>query len=149
MNLKTQSIGRLVYGAGTFYLIGLLAVVAYAAVTFRSFYQVMPPTLESQLNDGYRQFLGSSGLVLALFLGIGSAAFGIWKASYWQGLIVLAIGTITTLLALSVLPWVQFPFDQYAASAGWLMGNFIPVIMSWLLVTFFGRLVIQKISPLT
>ncbi len=144
MNLKTQSIGRLVYGAGTFYLIGLLAVVAYAAVTFRAFYQAMPPALEAELNGGYRQFLASSGLVLALFLGIWSAAFGIWKTSAWQGLIVLAIGTAATMLSLAVLPWIQFPFDQYAVPAGWLIGNFIPMVISWGLITFGRRLATRQ-----
>ncbi|MFQ5753785.1 MAG: hypothetical protein ACE5HI_17490, partial [bacterium] len=60
------------------------------------------------------------------------------RRSYLQGFVALAIGAILTISALSVMPWVYFPYDQYAVAALWVMGTGMPIILVWALVIFFG-----------
>jgi transcriptional regulator with XRE-family HTH domain len=81
--------GFIILSSGVFYLICLFALVAFTASNFHTVYQVLNPEIEAQLNLGYRQFLGFMGLGLALYLGIWSGFFGIWRKKIWQGLLLL------------------------------------------------------------
>ena len=141
---------RLVITTGFIYLAILLAAVIYGAIAFHDLYT--PPVeaertslpATSLINEGYGRFLTSSGLALALYLAIWAGLFGVWRRSYGQGLLALAVGTIATIVALAVLPWVYFPFDRYPAPAAWVFATGVPLIIVWIFATVFGRLWIGR-----
>lgn len=131
-----RAVGRITTVAGALYLLVLLATVAYASVAFREFY--VPPDFSSRVTAAhedvllkafdealqgpygtYRQFVRIIGAGLSIYLGIWTAFFGLWKASFWNGAAALAFGGTVTILALSALPWLWFPLDQYAVAAVW------------------------------
>lgn len=133
--MRTDRHGRLILVAGLIYAVAVIAVVASAAFVFRGLYADKPYATVMEMNDAYRGFLRISGPGFALYLGTWAAAYGAWRRSTWQGMVVLAAGTISTMLVLSALPWVRFPFDQYAAPAAWIMSNAIPLGIGWAVVT--------------
>ncbi|MCH7760983.1 hypothetical protein IIA15_06225 [candidate division TA06 bacterium] len=51
-----------------------------------------------------------------------------------------------TILALDVLPWIYFPNDQYAVPALWVMGTGISTLITWSVVTVFGKIWVQRIA---
>jgi len=146
---------RVFLAMGALYVAALCIVVIFGAVTFQRLYTDTPPrpislehedvlirTFDAQYREryeDYKRFLGPSGGALAIYLGIWAAAFGVWRRKHWLGLAALAAGGVTTVLALSVLPWVYFPLDQYAVPAVWIFGNVMPIAIAWLLVTILGR----------
>ena len=155
-----QRIRRVVVGLGVFYLVVLLGTVSTTALVFRDYYAA--PVLNRALGEDavlqsweldyeqrytdYRQFVRVIGLILALYLPIWAAALGVWEKNIWKGLIALAVGGFATVLALSALPWVYFPFDQYPVSALWLIGGLPWIALTWGLVTILGRILRQRTS---
>ncbi|MGI8785337.1 MAG: hypothetical protein ACR2L2_17000 [Acidobacteriota bacterium] len=104
--------------------------------------------LWAQRYDGpyeqYGRFLRIIGTGLALGLGAWAAALGLWRRSLWQGLGALAAGGAVTVAALSILPWVYFPFDQYPASALWVMGRAPVIAVTWIAATVVGQILIRR-----
>jgi len=149
---------RLTLGAWVVYLILLLGGVGIGAVGFGDFYErptftetASPDATEDQLLgayeqalDGpygtYRTFARGLGFAVALTLGLSAALFGVWQKSAWRGAAAFAIGALATVLSLSALPAIYFPFDHYPVPAVWVMGG--PLLLGavcWLLVTVAGR----------
>jgi hypothetical protein len=157
-----QRIRRVIWGLGVFYLVVLLGTVSTTALKFRDYYtapvldraQGEDAVLQSwELNyeqryTAYRQFVKVIGLILALYLPIWAAALGVWEKSIWKGLIALAVGGVATVLALSALPLVYFPFDQYPVSALWVIGGLPWIALTWAVVTICGRILRQRISQI-
>lgn len=118
----------------TFYVILLLAVVIYGTAAFNDLYT--PPSeavrsllpSDSPVNEGYHNFVRFCGICLALYLAIWLAAFLLWRKSYWSVLPFVLSGVVLTFIALSFLPWVYFPYDQYAVPALWFMAA-VPMIV--------------------
>lgn len=133
-----------IISAGIIYIIILLGMTAYAASAFHQFYENLPPAVEAQLNEGYRHFLSVIGIGLALYLGIWSGIFGIWRRKIWQGGGFLLLGIGVTIVTLELLPWIQYPHDQYAASAGFVFAGVIPCLISWIIVTTIGKYLSKK-----
>lgn len=146
----TEQKKRFVITTGFIYIVILLAAVISGAIAFHDLYT--PPVeaertslpATSLINEVYGRFLAASGLALALYLAIWAALFGVWRRSYGQGLLALAVGTIATIVALAVLPWVYFPFDRYPAPMAWVFGAGVPLIIVWIFATVFGRLWIRR-----
>jgi len=136
--------GLLIIGSGIFYILFLFAMVALTANLFHQFYNVMPSAKEFELNAPYRQFLAVLGISLAVYVGVWSAFFGVWRKKIWQGLVALFTGIAITISALELLPWIQFPYDQYPASAGWLMGNIFIIAITWLIITTIGKIFAKR-----
>lgn len=98
---------------------------------------------DSLVNEGYHNFVRFSGICLALYLAIWLAAFLLWRKSYWSVLPFVLSGVVLTFIALSFLPWVYFPYDQYAVPALWLMAA-VPMIV----VATFASLFLNKYKSL-
>ena len=142
MRIKIQNPQtRLAIGTCSIYVIILLVVIGYGSIAFHDLYALKT---ETQQHGTYHQFLRLSGFGLAFYLGIWTAAFGVWRRSYWQGLVALVFGAIMTILALSALPWMYFPSDQYPPSALWVFGAGLPTIITWILVTILARIFTQR-----
>lgn len=131
----TGSLGRFVLIPGAIYLVVLIAVSAGAAIVFRDLYTERPYETLASSSEAYRWFLRIGGAGLALYIGIWAGAFGAWRKNHWHGLALLAAGTAATLLALSPLPWVRFPFDRYAAPVVWISANAVPLVIGWAVAT--------------
>jgi hypothetical protein len=158
MKRSDQLLRRVITGFGVFYLVFLLGAVAATGFKYRDLYA--PPALDPTLGEDavlrvwelnyehryreYRRSVRAIGLSLALFLPIWAAALGVWKNSVRKGLIALAGGGVVTVLALSLLPWVYFPFDKYPVAALWVMGAAPWAALSWALLTLFGRTLRQR-----
>lgn len=137
--MALTKLGTVIVSVGIAYLIILLTMTAYGASAFHQFYENMPPAIEAQLNEGYRHFLSFSGIGLALYLGIWSGIYGVWRKRIWQGAGFLALGMAVTIAALELLPWIQYPHDKYAASAGFVFAGILPCLLSWITVTLVGK----------
>jgi len=135
---RTEKTRRFVLIPGVIYLVILVAVSAGAAIAFRDLYSERPYDALATLSEAYRRFLRIGGAGLALYIGIWAGVLGAWRRNLWHGLALLAAGTATTLLALSPLPWVRFPFDRYAAPAAWILGNAVPLVIGWAVATAAG-----------
>ena len=133
--MTISKFGIAVVGSGLFYVALLLGITALGGAAFHQFYESLPPKIEAQLNVGYRQFLFVSILGLALFLGIWSAIFGVWRRKIWQGIVALGCGVIMTVVIFSMLPWIQYPYDQYPASFAFVLSGSLPCLISWLITT--------------
>jgi hypothetical protein len=160
MKLTDQRIRYLVTGLGGFYLVFLLSVVGTTAFKYRDYYA--PPAIDQTLGEDavldvwnlkyearykeYRHSVRAIGLSLAVFLAIGAGALGVWKNSFSKGLIALGAGGLVTVLALSILPLVYFPFDSYSVAAVWLFGASPWIILTWAVLTIFG-LTLRKFAP--
>lgn len=130
-------------GAGCWlgYLSLLTPLVVYMAVRFAALYPAASLTTEPELSQQYKVFVGMTGLGLAVCLGLGAAAFGVWRTSVVQGLIALVLGASTTIAALSVIPPVRFPEDAYPPAALWVMADTAPLIVAFALATLCGWLI--------
>ena len=156
---RRRSMFRVVVGAGSLY-VGMLALAAgYGAIRFAEFYE--PPAFsrfgatESVDEDAliaayeqaltgefgqYKMFAFGAGLVLAIWLGIASALFGLWQRSVLHGAGAFLAGALLTIAALALLPAIWFPQDRYPVGAAWVMGGSLPLAgVVWLLVTIAGR----------
>ena len=122
------------------YLSVLLPVVAYAAVRFAALYPPNSLAAEPELSQLYKGFLGTTGVGLAVCLGLWAAGFGVWRRSLGQGIAALATGAVATAGALSIVPWVRFPEDQYPAAALWVMGDSLPLALAFGVATLAGRM---------
>ncbi len=136
----------LVTGAGWClgYLSVLLPVVAYAAVRFAALYPPTSLATEPELSQLYKAFLAAAGVGLAVCLGLWAAGFGVWRRSLGQGIAALAIGAVATIGALSIVPWVRFPEDQYPAAALWVMGDSVPLALAFAVATLAGRMALRE-----
>jgi len=136
----------LVRGAGWYlgYLSVLLPIVVYAAVRFAALYPPNSLAHEPELSQQYKGFLGTAGSGLAVCLGLWAAGFGVWRRSLRQGIAALVAGAVITIGGLSILPWVRFPEDQYAAAAVWVMGDSIPLVLSFGVATLAARMALWK-----
>lgn len=160
LTLPTDRPSRIFLATGALYLVVVLLVVVFGALQFSRLYTDIPPrpgmgldedsliqTFERQYQaqyDDYRQFLHPSFGVLALYLGIWTAALGVWKRKYWLGLAALVAGDVITVFGLTLLPWMYFPLDQYAIAALWIMGGTIPLAICWLLATLAARAMLRR-----
>lgn len=133
----------LLLGAGWWlgYLSLLAPIVTYAGFRFAALYPADSLTTEPDLSQQYKTFVSLSGIALAICLGIVAAAFGAWRASVVQGLLALAVGSGTTLLALSIVPLVRFPEDQYPPAALWVMADGAPLVVGFVIATLAGWLI--------
>jgi hypothetical protein len=129
------------------YLALLAPVVAYAVVRFAPLYPADSLATEPELSRQYKAFVGLSGFGLAVFLGIGAAAYGAWRASVWRGAAALALGAATTVAALSVVPMVRFPEDQYPPAALWVMADLPALAVAFVVATLAGRLIARGREP--
>ncbi len=162
--MKNSSIPvrRLLTGFGVFYLILLLAAVAATSFKYRDYY--MPPALDRDSGENevlriwnnsyearykdYRQFVGIVSAGLGLYLTLWGVAVGVWESNLFKGLIALVAGSFVTILALSVLPWIYFPFDQYPVAALWVIGVSPWIALGWLVLTVTGRIVRRRMDHL-
>ena len=151
---------RLIIGFGIFYLILLIAAVAATGFKYRDYY--IPPALDRALGENevlriwnnsyearykdYRQFVGIVSVGLGLYLTLWAAAVGVSERSLIKGLGALFAGSFVTILALSILPWIYFPLDQYPVAALWVIGVSPWIALSWLVLTVTGRLVQQRLD---
>jgi hypothetical protein len=122
------------------YLSVLLPVVAYAAVRFAALYPPNSLASHPELSQQYKGFVGIAGVGLAVCLGLWAAGFGVWRRSVGQGIFALAVGAVATIGALSAVPWVRFPEDQYPVAALWVMGDSIPLAVAFGVATVAARL---------
>jgi hypothetical protein len=123
------------------YLSLLAPVVAFAAIRFDALYSPDSVATHPELSQQYRVFVGLSGMALAIALGVMAAAFGVLRASVVGGLLALVLGVATTVTALSVVPWVRFPEDQYAVAAVWLMGGLPALLVAFSAASLAFRLI--------
>lgn len=154
-----RDMGKITISTGVLYLLLVVTIVVYGSLAFSTFYTPPAfnarPTGENLLKEDsylkayeeaskgewgqYTWFLQISGFGLALYLGVWTAVLGLRTRHLWLGGAALLAGAFVTVLSLSVLPWVYFPFDQYAVGATWIMGKFPLAAASWLAVTILGR----------
>ena len=151
--------GRRVALAGIVYLCILAGFCLYTSFAWNELYRNGPvmKTLTSmgedeaiavfdakyrQSYENYHSFFRPFLLALALYLGIWSAVFGLWRGHWLWGLGALAAGGFLSVLALSLLPTMYFPLDRYPLAALWVIGNAFTIGASWLLVTVIGRLLL-------
>jgi hypothetical protein len=145
---------RIVLDFGLVYLALLLGAVAVTGWQYREYYAT--PRLDRTMDENavlqewnrsyaeryrdYRSFLRPITLGLALYLSAWAAALGVWKKSVWKGLLALAGGAMVTVVALSALPTIYFPFDQYSVAAVWVMSGLPWIAATWALLTLAGRM---------
>ena len=134
MNVKTR--GVVVAGLG--YLVVLVAVVVGGALWFRDLYTASAPEPGTRFAPSYQLFLTVAGGSLAIFLGAVAGVLGRLSGKWWLGLGELLAGLVVTVAGLSVLPWVRFPHDQYAAAAAWMFSGAPVCVGLWLLLTAAG-----------
>lgn len=138
---------RPILAGGAVYLVALAAVVAYTALSFRGFYTAPVPSGENDvlaMYRDYRLFLHPVGLALAVYLGVWAAAVGWSRGHVFAGLGALAGGALVTILALTPLPWIRFPNDQYSVGAAWFFGNAVPLAVTWMLATLLARPILGR-----
>jgi hypothetical protein len=123
------------------YLSVLAPVVTYAVVRFSALYSAASLTTEPELSQQYKAFVSLSGIALAISLGIGAAAFGAWRTRILQGVLALALGAATTIVALSIVPPVRFAEDQYPPAALWVMADGVPLMVTFVIATMAGWLI--------
>ena len=126
-----RAFDKLVVGTG----IGVLGLIAGAAVflglTYSSLYSGRDvPGLES-LTESYRTALSLVGSALAVVIPFWAAFTGWRLQSVRAGAVALAAGVGAMVLAFSLVPWVHFPSDQYAASWLWVIDNGLIVLLVW------------------
>jgi hypothetical protein len=141
--MTTPQRASLVLGTGCWlgYLSFLAPIVIYAAIRFGALYPAESLSTEPELSQHYKAFVSLTGIALAICLGIGAAAFGVWRTSVPQGLLALALGAATTVVALSIVPFVRFPEDQYPPAALWVMADGLPLVVTFVIATLAGWLI--------
>ena len=78
--------------------------------------------------------------MVTILLVLGTALFSLSQQSVLHAALAFASGTVVTALALTALPAIWFPLDQYPVAALWVMGVFPYAAVGWLIVTAVGRL---------
>lgn len=160
---KRDSMFGIVVAVSILYVCTLALATGYGAIRFGEFYQ--PPAFSSvgapeqhedvliaayeQALTGefgrYRTFALGASLMLAVLMGVATAAFGVWQRSILLGTGAFAAGAVLTIVAVSLLPTIWFPLDRYPVGALWVMGGSFPLAAAtWLLVTVIGRLGPQR-----
>ena len=160
LGTSSGTVGRLALGVGALYMLYVFAFVGYGASQFSQFYEAPAwnarPTAENfapeddrlsayeQAMNGaygrYPAFLESWGIVVAPWLGVAAALFGLWQRSLWHGLAALVVVAVATSAIFHLLPWRYFPLDQYPVGFLWLF-QFPIAAASWFAVTAVGRLI--------
>lgn len=141
--MTTPQRASLMLGTGCWlgYLSCLAPIVIYAAVRFDALYSADSLTTEPDLSQQYKAFVSVTGIAMAICLGIVAAAFGVWRTSVPQGLLALALGAAITVVALSLVPFVRFPEDQYPPAALWVMSDGLPLLVTFVIATLAGWLI--------
>lgn len=88
------------------------------------------------LEHPYRLTLLTVSVVLALSLGLWSAAFGTLRGSWKQGLAALVAGGLFTGAAFSLAPWILYPNDQYSPAFTWVVVGAPLALLTWGAATF-------------
>lgn len=148
MSCSDEKRRRVIIGLGVFYLVFLLAAVATTSFKYRGLY--VSPAIESTLGEDevvevwngkyespyaeYRRFIVPIWFALGIYLPVWAAVVGISKRSFRLSLAALAVGGAITVMALSLLPTVYFPFDKYPVAMIWTMWS-LPWIAGSLIVT--------------
>ncbi len=134
----TTRLGRLAAVAAALHLALLVAVPAWGHVAYGDIYRQVDRRADSDQKENYHRFLHLAGAALAVTLAAAAAALGVWRGRALIGLLALLGGITLVLAALSVLPWIYFPEDQYAAPAIWMFGNGLPAVAGWGVLTLIG-----------
>jgi hypothetical protein len=129
-----------VHRAGLGYVVLLAAVVAGGLVLFRDLFAAPAPEPGTVFAPGYQAFLRIGGGALALLLGLWAGLVGVVHRRWWLGATVLVAGVTITVSAFSILPWVRFPLDRYAAGAAWLFSGLPLCFGTWAVVIVAGWL---------
>ena len=127
--LPEEMMGRIAVVAGVAAGLTLLGMIGYAAATFGA----------DPADEGYRRFLKVAGIALAMMIGVAAGAHGAWRDSAKTGFTTLGTALILTVTAMSMMPWVEYPNDRYAAGWVWVMNGILPLLFTWGATTIFGR----------
>jgi hypothetical protein len=114
---------RTVKVAGVAYVALLAAVVIAGALAFRDLYGAARPSPGTEFAPHYQSFLTVSCSLLALCLGCWAGFLGVAYHRWLLGAAGLVTGFGMTVAALDALPWILYPFDQYAVSAAFLTSS--------------------------
>jgi hypothetical protein len=146
MTTRVKSLFLLGAGCWLVYLAILVSVVVYAVLRFNSLYSGESLQTHPELSQLYKGFIGLSGIGLAALLGIVAASCGAYQRSFLQGLAVLVAGSLTTVFALSVMPLIRFAEDAYPAAALWVMGDGLPLLVTFTIASIAGRLIVKAVD---
>ena len=127
--LPEEMMGRIAVVAGIAAGLTLIGMIVYGATTFGA----------DPANEGYRRFLKVAGIALAMMIGVAAGAHGAWRDSAKTGFTTLGTALILTVVAMSMMPWVEYPSDRYAAGWVWVMNGILPLLVTWGATTIFGR----------
>ena len=127
--LPEETMGRIAVVAGIAAGLTLIGMIVYGVTTFGA----------DPAHEGYRRFLKVAGIALAMMIGVAAGAHGAWRDSAKTGFTTLGTALIITVVAMSMMPWVEFPGDRYAAGWVWVMNGILPLLVSWGITTILGR----------
>lgn len=127
--LPADRMGAIAITAGTAAAFTLLGIIVYGAMVFGA-----DPGAE-----GYRRLLKVGGIALAMMIGVAAGAHGAWRESAKTGFTTLGTALIVTVAAMTMMPWVEFPNDRYAAGWVWVMNGILPLMVTWGATTIIGR----------
>jgi hypothetical protein len=122
------------------YLSLLAPVVVYSTVRFAPLYAADSLTTHAELSVIYKSFVSQTGILLAVALGIGAAVFGASRRSTLLAGVALLAGAATTIAALSIVPLVRFPEDQYPPAGLFVIADGLPLIIAFVVATLAARL---------
>jgi hypothetical protein len=124
---------RVVVGTGIALLAVIAGAAAYLGITYSSLYdgREVAGVVRENLSESYRGALSIVGSALAVIIPFWAAFTGRRLQSVRAGLVALAAGMGAMVVALSLVPWVYFPSDQYAASWLWLIDYGLIVLLIW------------------
>ncbi|HWO57857.1 MAG TPA: hypothetical protein VNN55_09845 [bacterium] len=125
---------------GVGYLVVLLIVIATGLIVFRGLADAPRPTLGTTFAPQYQGFLGLIGGLLAVYLGGYTGFLAKFFGRMWIGATGFGVGSLATIAAFSLLPWVRFPFDQYAAGVAWVFSSMPIGVCVWILVILHNRI---------
>ena len=127
--LPEERMGRIAVVAATAAALTLVGMIVYATNEFGA----------DAAAEGYRRFLKVAGIALAMMIGVAAGAHGAWRDSAKTGFTTLGTALIFTVAAMSLMPWVEFPSDRYAAGWVWVMNGILPLLVTWGATTILGR----------
>ena len=148
-------LSRFVLWSAGIYLFLLAMIVAYGKLFYGFLHGVFPnqsitnPPGAAQQYAAYGQFLDVSIIVLALFLGIWTALWGLVKKNYLLGIGVLIAGVAVTTLAYSVLPRMYLPGIDFLPWGLWIAEGFYAYTGAWLITTVIGKVYRKRNRPAT
>jgi len=122
------------------YLICVAGVLAYGMYVYGGINwadngsPLLPPQIWGA-NEAYRHYLQNTGRILAIMLGVFSAAAGKLLDSNLLGFGFMTAAAAVTSVAWSLLPSVYFPGGSMTAWLFWLAGNFYLLMGTWLVLT--------------